>query len=159
MGDDGNGNTNREKFEVYAVYNENIKCIGAHEDTHLLSLPLGLATKLFREGLAEFMSKEWHGKTHDFWAKKFLSEKKIPGLAKILDDKEGDKISDLISYPCAGSFYIFLISKIGKGIFLKLYGALDRNINVEINLVTIKDITSKSLDQWQKEWAEKVLYQ
>ena len=58
MGDDGNGNTNREKFEVYAVYNENIKCIGAHEDTHLLSLPLGLATKLFREGLAEFMSKE-----------------------------------------------------------------------------------------------------
>ena len=41
--------------EVYAVYNEKIKCIGPHEDTHILSFTINKPKSSFiREGLAMF---------------------------------------------------------------------------------------------------------
>jgi hypothetical protein len=156
MGDDGNGNTNREKFEIHAVYNEEVKCVGAHEDTHLLSLPLGLSVKLFREGLAEFMSETWHGKTHDIWANKFLNEKKIPKLSKIIDDAEWDKVSDLISYPCAGSFIKYLIESLGKEKFINIYKRINKNKCSAENLATILAVSGKSLDQLEDEWKDKL---
>ena len=157
MGDDGNGNAIRNKFEVHAVYKQDVKCIGAHEDTHLLSLPLGVSVKLFREGLAEFISKTWHEKSHDFWAKKFLDEKEEINFSKILDNSKWDDSKDEVLYPCVGSFCSFLINEIGKDKFLKLYGSLDRDKNVSYNLKTIEEITGKSLVEWQKNWEESIL--
>ena len=87
MGDIGNGNAiwikiekekefwHSEKFEVHSLYTNKVKCIGEHEDTHLLSLSLGVAVFLFSEGLAEFMSEKWHQKDIDFWAKKYFKKK------------------------------------------------------------------------------------
>src|ERR1035437_1791008 len=40
-------------YSVHIVYNKKIKPLGAHEDTHLISLKFGLATSFFAEGLAE----------------------------------------------------------------------------------------------------------
>lgn len=72
---DGNGHALRDKFEVHAVYNDEIKCVGPHEDTHLLASFLGLPPQLFREGLAEYLSGTWNGQNHDKWVSKFIIEK------------------------------------------------------------------------------------
>jgi hypothetical protein len=156
VGDDGNANTIRNKFEIHAVYNNEVKCIGAHEDTHLLSLPLGLSVKLFREGLAEFMSKTWHGQPHNFWVRKYLIENKIPDLSVIIDDGEWDKINDLVSYPCAGSFVKFLIRKFGKEKFFELYKNMNPKKKPQNNLKKVFEITGKTIFELQKEWEHKI---
>ncbi|MBU2595813.1 hypothetical protein KJ713_03220 [Patescibacteria group bacterium] len=156
MGDDGNGNTVRDKFEVHAVYKQDIKCIGAHEDTHLLSLPLGLSVELFREGLAEFMSKTWHHKSHNFWVRKYLTENKIPDLSVIIDDEKWDKIDDMVSYPCAGSFVKFLIRKFGKEKFFELYKNMNPRKGPQNNLKKVFEMTGKTIFELQREWERKI---
>ena len=62
--------------EVYAVYNEKIKCIGPHEDTHILSFTINKPKSSFiREGLAMFFDKVWWDKDNDDWVRLFLKEK------------------------------------------------------------------------------------
>ena len=110
-GNDGNGHADRDKFEVHAVYNDKIQCIGPHEDTHLLSSSLGLPPQLFREGLAEYLTGSWDGKSHEEWAKEFLKNDKLPNLEEMIDDEIWYKYSDEISYPAAGAFVKYLINK------------------------------------------------
>ena len=152
MGDDGNGNADPKKFEVHAVYNEDVKCIGPHEDTHLLVTFLGLPPQLFREGLAEYMSETWHNKNHAEWARQFLSEGKLPDLEQIIDDEKWYEYDDLIAYPSAGSFVIFLITKLGREKFLELYKILNRDFTPEKNKVFFKEVTGSSISDLQKEW-------
>jgi hypothetical protein len=152
MGDDGNGNADPKKFEVHAVYNEDVKCIGPHEDTHLLAIPLGLPPQLFREGLAEYMSEKWDSRSHAQWASQFLSEGKLPNLEQIIDDEEWYECDDLVAYPSAGSFVTFLTTKIGKEKFLDLYKALSRDFTPEKNKDILKKITGSSISELQKEW-------
>lgn len=152
MGDDGNGNANWDKFEVHAVYNDKIQCIGSHEDTHLLSLPIGISVKLFREGLAEYMSKTWHGESHDYWAHKFKTKNRLPDFSLVIDNDVWDKYDDMIAYPCAGSFISFLIKSLGKEKYLLVYGSLDQNKPREINLETFFNLTGNTISQCQEEW-------
>src|SRR3989338_7856792 len=52
-----------------------IKHLEAHEDTHLLSLPWGLAIGFFQEGLAEYLKgHNWHGQPHEILVKKSLKK-------------------------------------------------------------------------------------
>lgn len=154
MGDEGNGNANREKFEVHAVYSEDVKCIGPHEDTHLLATPLGLPPQLLREGLAEYMSEKWDGRSHAEWANRFLSEEKLPTLEQIIDDEEWYEHDDLIAYPSAGSFVTFLITKIGRGKFIELYKSLNRDFTPHKNKTLFNEITGSSIAEFQKEWED-----
>lgn len=57
---------------VFAVYNEQIRCVGAHEDTHLISYAYcDPSCELLSEGLAMFTDGEWWGKPNAEWAKRF----------------------------------------------------------------------------------------
>ena len=151
-GDDGNGHTVREKFEVHAVYTDKVKCIGAHEDTHLLSTTLGLPPQLLREGLAEYMSGTWDGKSHDEWASQFLIEDKMLDLLQIIDDEEWYEQDDTISYPSAGSFVGYLIKKLGKEKFLELYRALNRDFSPKKNEAIFQKITDSIIQEIQTAW-------
>lgn len=151
-GDEGNGHADREKFEIHAVYNDDIKCIGAHEDTHLLSTPLGLPPQLLREGLAEYMSEKWHDKTHDEWAVIYMNENKVPNLETLIDDEEWYELDDMPSYPIAGSFVGFLIKRYGKATLFELYENINRDMKTEINLRTFEKIMGKTLGHIETEW-------
>ena len=55
--------------KIYAVYNPDVKCIGFHEDTHLISATLGIPQSEFLlEGLAMFFDKTWWGLQNERWA-------------------------------------------------------------------------------------------
>jgi hypothetical protein len=151
-GNDGNGHAVSVKFEVHAIYNENILCIGPHEDTHLLTKNIGLPPQLFREGLAEYFSENWHGQPHSFWVKQFQRENKLFPISKLMDNEFWYEADDLISYPQAGSFISFLISEIGKEKFLELYKKLDSEDINQNNEKLMRTITGKSLLEWEKNW-------
>lgn len=149
---DGNGHADPDKFEVHAVYNKITKCIGPHEDTHLLTKNIGLPPQLFREGLAEYLSENWHGKPHLYWASKFSQENKLFPIAKLIDNNFWYETDDSISYPQAGAFTGFLISEIGKEKFIELYKQLDKDNNSQNNKIVMLKITGKSLLDWEKKW-------
>ena len=156
-GNDGNGHTVWKKHQIHALYNNNVKCIGSHEDTHILSLPYGRSVKLFREGMAEYLSKKWHGKLHDYWVKTFYQKKNLPVLEKIVDDRLWDEIDDMITYPIAGSFTKYLINKIGKEKYLKLYKKINSINNPELNKKIIHMLTGQKLTDLQEDWIKKVV--
>ena len=55
--------------KVYAVYNDDIKCIGSHEDTHLISFLINYPESDFVvEGLAMYMDGLWWGIPNEIWA-------------------------------------------------------------------------------------------
>jgi hypothetical protein len=168
MGDEGNGNAiwseikkekkiwKPKKFEVHALYNKKTQCVGAHEDTHLLSSYLGVAIFLFCEGLSEFMSEKWQGKDLDFWAKKYLDENKLYSIKFLVDNKNWDNVDDLIVYPQAGSFVRFLIESYGIKKFKDVYQRLSRLNSYEDNLDIIRKRYFKELDKLEKEWKIKI---
>ncbi len=55
--------------KIYAVYNEKLKCVGTHEDAHIISYnTLGNPKQaLLREGLAMFFDKVWWGIPNEAW--------------------------------------------------------------------------------------------
>ena len=168
MGDEGNGNAiwleikkekkiwKPKKFEIHALYNKKTQCVGAHEDTHLLSSYLGMAIFLFCEGLSEFMSEKWRNKDIDFWVKKYLNEDKLYPVKFLADNKNWDNVDNLIAYPQAGSFVRFLIESYGIRKFKDAYQKLSRLNSYEDNLDIIRKVYSKRLDELEKEWRVKL---
>ena len=60
---------------VFAVCNDQIKCIGAHEDTHLISYAFcDPACEFLSEGLAMLMDGQWWGEPNAEWVKRFLQD-------------------------------------------------------------------------------------
>ncbi len=154
MGDDGNGNADTKRFEIHAVYNEKVKCIGAHEDTHLLAHDLGLPPQLFREGLAEYMSETWHGKTHDDWAKEFIASGRLAEIKDWINDDVWYEIDDRLSYPMAGSFIRFVIDKYGRDKFIELYSSMNKDLSREVNVGTLENILNVELTNLEQIWAQ-----
>lgn len=151
-GNDGNGHANPESFEVHAVYNKETKCIGPHEDTHILTMHLGLPPQLFREGLAEYLSETWDGKPHSHWVAKFKEEGRLYSITNLMSDDFWYETDDLVSYPEAGSFIGFLISEIGRKKFLELYKELHRDKDRKENEKIFSNITDKTILELEGKW-------
>jgi hypothetical protein len=168
MGDEGHGNAiwqeikkeketwKPKKLEIHAVYNKKVKCIGAHEDTHLLTLPWGVAIYLFCEGIAEFMSNGWHGKDIDLWTRDYSRKDCLYSIRFLVDNKNWDQVDDMIAYPQAGSFARFLINDYGLEKFKEVYKKLSRENKVEKNISIIEKSYSLSLGELGKKMEEKV---
>lgn len=164
MGDDSPGNAiwgeleliNSEpktsKFEIHAVYNDKCKFIGEHEDTHLLSLPLGLSIYLFCEGLAQFMEENLFGKDIDIISKELLNQNKLYSIKELADNKNWEKVESKIIYPEVGSFARFLINTYGWDKFKEAYRKLSRLNNFQENLKIIEESFGKSIEELEKEW-------
>ena len=105
---------------VFAVYSEQIRCIGAHEDTHLISYAYCNPTgALLSEGLAMFMDGEWWGKPNTEWVKAFLRDGSYRSVFALADDETFWNAPCEISYPIAGAFTAFLIERLGTEAFLE----------------------------------------
>ncbi len=108
---------------IYAVYNKNIKCVGYHEDSHLISFNTIARPKykLLREGLAMYFDKTWWSIPNEAWVRYYIRENKYPGITKIIRNKEFNKYPDYITYPIAGAFVSYLISSFGMSKFKSLF--------------------------------------
>ena len=52
MVDDWYAQSILDEFRIHVLYTSDIKPIGEHDDTHLLSLPWGISIRLLQDGLA-----------------------------------------------------------------------------------------------------------
>lgn len=51
-----------EPNKIYAVYNKDVKCIGPHEDAHIISYSIGNPNSTaIREGFAMYFDRVWWG--------------------------------------------------------------------------------------------------
>ena len=105
---------------IYCVYNEDIKCIGMHEDTHILSYTINRPDCAFiREGLAMYMDEKWHGKSNELWCKQFIDSNKLCKLKNLLFNDYFYKTDSNLTYPIAGAFIGFVVNRITMKTFLK----------------------------------------
>ncbi len=147
-----NGEPKTNIFEIHAVYSDKCKFIGEHEDTHFLSLPLGLSIFLFCEGLAQFMERNLFGKDIDIISKELLKQNKLYSIKDLVDNKNWEKVEPEIIYPEAGSFVRFLINNYGLDEFKEIYHKLSRLNDFQENLKIIKDGFGKSIKELEKDW-------
>lgn len=120
----------REPNEIYAVYNEKVKCIGFHEDSHIISYNLATPPKTFiREGLAMFFDKVSLKIPNYIWTKFFIHNHMYINIEDLMINENFYKYSDLITYPIAGAFVEYLILNYGMGKFKAFYKSLKDNFH------------------------------
>jgi len=153
--DGGNAHTVWKNFEIHTIYNQKLKILGPHEDTHLLTLDWGISIGLFREGLAEYLHSNWHGKPHNFWAKKFFKRGSV-SLTELINNNFFYALDPNLAYPVAGSLAKFLIKQYGLAKFKKAYGSLDKNNSDQKNIKIIEKIYQRSLKDLETSWHSKI---
>ena len=105
---------------VLATYNDQIRCIGCHEDAHLFSYRLCKPKcELLSEGLAMYADGEFWGKPNEEWAREFLKSGAYVSIRELASDEKFDAIPSEITYPMAGAFVGFLMETLGKKRFLE----------------------------------------
>ncbi len=108
--------------EVFAVYNDVIECIGAHEDTHLIADQINHPECVFlREGLAMKADGVWWGIPNSIWCKYFIKNHQYLSVVKLFEDDYFYTYGDEITYPIAGSFVEWLIQTYSQATFIQLY--------------------------------------
>ncbi|HEY4544310.1 MAG TPA: hypothetical protein VIG40_06665 [Tissierellaceae bacterium] len=138
---------------IYAVYNEEVKCIGPHEDAHILSYTINRPKSAFiREGLAMFFDKLWWDKTNEDWVRSFLQENKYIDINQLLLDDVFFNYSDAITYPIAGAFTKFLLENYGINKYISLYRYTGDDFENKI-----KEVYKKEIDDLEKEFISSIL--
>lgn len=149
----GNAHANWDDFSVHAIYSSQIKAIGPHEDTHLLTLSWGKSLGLLRDGLAEYLHPLWQGRPHNSWARKFLKTK--TSLSSLFDDKIFYKNLDL-NYPVAGSFVKYLIDYYGLEKFKRTYRTFSSQKKPKPNIRKLESIYKKIFNEIESGWRKEV---
>lgn len=108
--------------KVYAVYSEKIRCIGAHEDTHLISSWINYPDSDFVvEGLAVALHGLWWGLPNETWASYYMEKYPDLSIGSLFDNDAFSKIDSVITYPIAGAFTQFLMDTFSTGRYLEFY--------------------------------------
>lgn len=111
---------------IYAVYNENLRCIGFHEDVHLISERIGHPEPpAVREGLAMAFDRKWWGVGNLDWTAWFLKTGRYIPFPELLDRHVFFAHSDALTYPIVGAFTEWLIFTYGLKAYLDFYQAED----------------------------------
>ena len=144
VGDDWYAQSIRDEFTVHALYTKEIKPLGEHEDTHLLSLPWGISIGFFQEGLAEFLvGHAWDGKSHISYVKEGYKQNLYPPLTDFFEHEAWLRTDDskpLYFYSLVGAFTTFLVNKFGKDKFKELYTKTRRDIDKSENQAIFETI-------------------
>ena len=108
---------------VVATYNDEVICLGAHEDTHLITQRIAWPESPFMsEGVAMYMDGCWWGKTNAWWVKQFVKEGKYISIANLLSRDGFFSHSEAITYPIAGAFTQYAFETLGQKAFIgKIY--------------------------------------
>lgn len=110
------------KNKIYAVYTEKIRCIGAHEDTHLISRMINYPESDFVvEGLAVALHGLWWGLPNETWASYYMEKYPDLSVGSLYDNDSFSRIDSVITYPIAGTFTQFLMDTFSTERYLDLY--------------------------------------
>lgn len=142
---------------IHIIYNKNIQPLGPHEDTHLMSLKLGLPTSFFAEGLAEYIAnrRKFNGEERSLYVKKWLKKYNKDEISNFFAQKSWLNTSDKESgefYTISMYFVKFLIKLYGKDNFIKFYKKVKREMTsrqIEILMSQVFNIEYKNII---KEW-------
>ena len=108
--------------QIYAVYNEDIQCIGFHEDAHIISDILNcLDCPAVCEGLAMYFDHRWWGISNMDWAIFYRKTGRYIGIDKLLDKENFFSIDCSITYPIMGAFTAWLIERYGMPAYKCIY--------------------------------------
>ncbi len=134
--------------EIFAVYNEKIRCIGFHEDVHLISYTtLGKPKPtLIREGLAMYFDKIWWGLPNEAWVQVFIRTGLYPGLSALTTNKKFHRYSDSITYPLAGVFVDYLVALFGIRKFKEFFKTVNTDFDkcfFEVFGISLDDFEDK----------------
>ncbi len=108
--------------KIYAVYNEQVQCIGFHEDAHVISYLINRPDcPAIREGLAMYFDRKWWGIHNMDWTGYYLRSGKYLPVDKLLDKECFFGYDCAITYPIVGAFTDWLISRWGMERYLQLF--------------------------------------
>jgi hypothetical protein len=123
-----------------------------HEMIHMLLVPYGYPPFGLAEGIIFYVLGSWEGKDLHLMAKEALVGKRLPGLYRILKQKDMEEAGMLNVVPGWASFCIWLIDRNGIDKFMKLYTATDEVEDSAIFATHFKDIYGKDFDSADREW-------
>ncbi len=142
----------KKPHDVYAVYNDKIKCIGPHEDAHIISYLLSTPEYVFmREGLAMYFDRTQAGKANEIWVQEYLASGQYLKVVDLLDDEYFYHADPNITYPIAGAFTKYLIEKLGTNSYVEAYRLADFS---QTNLQVILRCTD--IDRDFTKWIQKM---
>lgn len=108
--------------KVYAVYSEQIKCIGAHEDTHLISFLLNFPESDFIvEGLAMAVDGLWWSVPNEVWTAYYKTKHTELSVSALFDNDVFAECGCVVTYPIAGAFTKFVIDTYGIDRYIEFY--------------------------------------
>jgi len=111
---------------IYAVYNEKVRCIGFHEDAHLISYTLNRPdSPAIREGLAMYFDRRWWGIHNLDWVVFYLKNGQYVPVESLLDTETFFDTDCAVSYPIVGAFTDYLIATYGQTAYIDFYSRKD----------------------------------
>jgi len=132
--------------KIYAVYNEQIRCIGFHEDAHIISYLINRPNcPAIREGLAMYFDRKWWGIPNQAWAGYFLKTGRYIPVDALLDRECFCTHDCSITYPIVGAFTEWLISRWGMERYLRMYSSQDC-------AAALRDVYGKTPDELNREF-------
>lgn len=104
---------------IVAVYNESVKCIGMHEDTHLFAYQIGDPYEaLLTEGLAMYMDQVWWGIPNEEWVYKYIKNGQYVSVQNLFDNDTFYGTPSEVTYPIAGSFTRYVVDRLSMQVYL-----------------------------------------
>jgi hypothetical protein len=142
---------------IHIVFNNKVRPIGSHEDTHLLSLKYGLATSFFAEGLAESIDHKttFMGKSRKEWLKNYHKTYKETDISAFFAQQAWLDTPDEMSsefYTIAMFYVSFLIKNFGKENFLRFYKKMNRGMDKGQIISTLENIFKDNYQNINIKW-------
>lgn len=117
---------------IYAVYNEEVQCIGFHEDVHILSYTVNRPdSPAIREGLAMYFDRKWWGIHNLDWVGFFIKKGLYLSVDTLLDRRAFFDADCAITYPIMGAFTDYLIGTYGRKAYMDFYSRQDMALALE----------------------------
>ena len=108
--------------KIYAVYNEQVQCVGFHEDAHIISFTVNRPPcPAITEGLAMYFDRKWWGIQNMDWTGYYLKTGRYIGIHKLLNREVFFSEDCSITYPIMGAFTDWLIATYGIERYMQMY--------------------------------------
>lgn len=135
---------------IYAVYNEQVQCVGFHEDAHLISYTINRPNcPAIREGLAMYFDRKWWGISNLEWTGYYLRNKGRFSIESWLDRENFFEEDCSVTYPIMGAFTDYLIATYGIKAYMDFYSR--RNM-----VLAMEEVYGKKPAELDREFAEYV---
>ena len=119
--------------KIYAVYNEEIQCIGFHEDAHVISYLINRPNcQAIREGVAMYFDRKWWGIGNLDWTGYYIKTGKYISVDELFKKEVFSSSDCSITYPIMGAFTEWLIFSYGIDRYLQFYKCEDSTVALKL---------------------------